>query len=45
MVGEPVEDEEEDGEEEEDKEPDGGGVADQGLGDKDEEHPLDSTFL
>ena len=42
---EPVEDEEEDGEEEEDEEPYGGGVTNQGLSDKDIEHPLNTPLL
>ena len=42
---ESIEDKEENGEEEEDKEPDGDCVADEGLGDKDVEHPLNTPFL
>ena len=45
MRRESVEDKEENGEEEEDKEPDGDCVADEGLGDKDVEHPLNTPFL
>ena len=42
---EPVEDEEEDGEEEENEEPYRGGVTDEGLGDQNVEHPLNTPLL